>query len=75
MNEWQPIETAPKDGTLVFLWDAREQDEIDRVAVGKWLGPEDHHSIPGGMWAYTVDTMWWQFFPTHWMPIPDDPNG
>jgi hypothetical protein len=72
---WQPIESAPRDGTLVFLWDAREQDEIDRVAVGKWLGPEDHHSIPGGMWAYRVDTMWWQFFPTHWMPIPDDPNG
>lgn len=35
--DWQPIETAPKDGTEVDLWlSAGEYDEAGRVADASW---------------------------------------
>ena len=30
MVDWQPIETAPKDGTRILLWDT------DEAVIAKW---------------------------------------
>ena len=70
--EWQPIETAPKDGTKVLL---------HCVGGGpftpcEWI--EDGLISEEGFWS------WWQadpvFFvevknPTHWMPLPEPPQA
>lgn len=56
---WLKINTAPKDGTRVLLW------EDDNVYAGKW---EDDcwHSFCGQPVVYTPE-------PTHWQPEPLPP--
>ncbi|MEG3086143.1 hypothetical protein [Sphingomonas sp. PB4P5] len=76
MSDWQPIETAPKDGTIVLLW-ACDEDEWDdahdeprdpercwypaRVSVQKHIW-----WIAGGMMRQLKGA-------THWMPLPAPP--
>lgn len=56
--EWQPIATAPKDGTSVLLWSRNGYD----VAV--WSGRI-------GEW--TTGQLFYAPEPTHWMPLPSPP--
>ena len=87
MAEWQPIETAPKDGTDIIVgrdigtvWVVhvawyRTLEEIQEMeGMGDWA-PEHE-----GWWSYTrsavsqehlMDT--WRR-PTHWMPLPAPPG-
>jgi hypothetical protein len=64
---WQPIETAPKDNSLVNL--------IGRNAAGRLVAPvatkRDMISADAGL-DHWLD---WRhpFAPTHWCPIPDPP--
>lgn len=63
MSEWQPIETAPKNGT-VFI--------IGRVGVNAYSGTafwEKGHFRDPMDWdaRYWVD-------PTDWMPLPAPPS-
>ncbi len=72
---WQPIETAPKDGTRVDLWvrdhyctftdSSHGRVANARFENGKWHDPhmEWGNGGPLGMCAR----------PTHWMPIPAAP--
>jgi len=70
---WQPIETAPKDGTKIDLWGRnlltwdKRGERIVNVAWGRvtnWLGRE------GDDWQTGRGE---DFQPTHWMPLPDPP--
>lgn len=64
-DQWQPIETAPKDGTIIL------------VALHEWNDPANRHvfevvSWAGDCWsseAYPI------YPPTHWMPLPAAPKG
>ena len=74
MMEWQPIETAPRDGTLVILGSNKEVGEGSYVKysggghkVDGWVLSTDHH----GLDHYYADIM--QHPPTHWMPLPPPP--
>jgi hypothetical protein len=65
MSEWQPIETAPKDKTIL-LW---------RSTYGK---PVAGHVLAGDLWgAFTpgVPMLFQKHIetPTHWMPLPPPP--
>lgn len=73
MSEWQPIETAPKDGTQILL-------RVDSVVhQGEWQGPSD-----GAIYARTKSTFNWfsvscgsslyDAAVTHWMPLPQPPK-
>lgn len=73
--EWQPIETAPKDGARVDLWGKnmlrwdRGGERIVNVAWGKvtdWMGTERYD------WMHGRGE---DFKPTHWMPLPPPPVG
>lgn len=66
---WKPIETAPKDGTIVLLgWD----DDCHIPSVGCF-------NVNKGLWY--CDRQWrWEDGhmkecpPTHWMPLPEPPK-
>ena len=74
--EWQPIETAPKDGTFMILsgykynneWRAAIADVFVMnarwVAYGRWCGRYEEWT------GSRVDEL---YPPTHWMPLPPPP--
>jgi hypothetical protein len=69
MSEWQPIRTAPRDGTHVLL--------------GRFVGPNYYGRIRVDWWrdrmrdgGYTgfghFNPQYWPA--THWMPLPEPPT-
>jgi hypothetical protein len=76
--KWQPIETAPIDGTVVDLWAKRKGtlDTYERVAdcfwgnVTDWWGHERQDWI--GLYQHQHRSY---ENPTHWMPLPEPPTA
>lgn len=61
---WQPIETAPKDGTPIRLkWQGTTV-----TAIGRWTTPERAMDEWRDIQGNDILTM-----PTHWMPLPNPP--
>lgn len=59
---WQPIETAPKDGTRVLLYRPGEQ-----IIGYWWRGADDEYwNAARGLEFYG---------PTHWRSLPEPPEG
>ena len=63
VNGWRPIETAPKDGTMIL--------------IGKRYKMGDRHVTAGcghdcGWYGEDAEPI--GFTPTHWMPIPELPD-
>lgn len=71
---WQPIETAPKDGTsvLIAVGATGEDKCVGEASVdtdsGRWWWANSH----GEYWAEEIDIRWG--WPTHWMPLPEPPT-
>ena len=59
MTEWQPIETAPNDGTEILTIDGKY------CSVRYWGMGEDGDDA----WQPRIRGS----FPTHWMPLPEPP--
>lgn len=57
--QWQPIESAPKDGTKILVWNGYP-------SVAFW-GP--YSTWDDGDWHDDIDGV------THWMPILDPPEA
>jgi len=86
MTNWQPIGTAPKDGTW-FLgygpdadWEEWDDDTMPKV------GPVHFATEEYEVWDRTdpstqklrhteIVGYWFPFEPTHWMPIPKPPEA
>jgi hypothetical protein len=73
MTTWQPIENAPKDGSLVDLWVSGPRNRGSRIADcwyqgGKWV---HNYGRDGELEARDMvgDV------PTHWMLAPSAPEG
>ncbi|CAB4188119.1 Domain of unknown function DUF551 [uncultured Caudovirales phage] len=66
--EWQPIETAPKDGTWILgYWRDQRITEYPRVIFANDCSQHD-------VW-YTADNRdFGPVYPTHWMPLPEPPK-
>ena len=78
-SAWQPIETAPRDGTWVRLAGGKcdfseESDNKGREVTGQWT--TDLYHKPGGNWqfAYYDEGFHGEYKnPTHWQPLPSSP--
>ena len=64
MSEWQPIETAPKDGTEVLGFVSSDTGADDFFAVICFW--ENQWRVSSVLDATDV---------THWMPLPEPPEG
>jgi len=71
-SEWQPIKTAPMNGTEILIADR------ERVVKAEWA------EISRGTWAWIVGylqdfdgspktPLYIEIEPTHWMPLPEPP--
>ena len=79
--EWQPIETAPKDETILVYGNAKTGDQAEfgqTMAVAKYA--MDYNFVNLGsrpLFIYAVghetkiDKYIW---PSHWMPLPEPPQ-
>jgi hypothetical protein len=83
--DWQPIETAPKDGNKIILY-YRNRHNFGRTVMGCWVTDEqanetdtDGVGLEAG-WYEQIDN--WDDYaqiaihegePTHWMPLPKPP--
>lgn len=76
--DWQPIETAPRDGTGILVWTERGCFSVE------WNGPslprfEQNESAYSDGWY--VDNGSRDLYdlrgpsPTHWMPLPEPPTA
>lgn len=65
MSEWQPIETAPRDGTPILVGCVGRG-----VLIATWYERMKCFSE-----AITGTDLWGAKTPTHWMPLPPPPAG
>jgi hypothetical protein len=76
-GEWQPIETAPKDGTRILLgggaWGDDWRDSAPAVMVGWWEVPRRYDAFWNTCAAEAGYSMFPYESPTHWMPLPAAP--
>lgn len=64
-QQWQPIETAPRDGTRIILsWGGVS-------CVGYYLD-NSRSKAPWQGWEVPSMELWPSGQPTHWMPFPAD---
>ena len=71
MSEWQPIETAPKDGTGVLGY----FPELKGYVAPQEFIPMHWSGWGGGIWCNsTSGHNLLSAKPTHWMPLPTPPE-
>lgn len=78
--EWQPIDTAPKDGTDIIVgFDAAT---VWVAHIAWWRREEDHPDFvleDVGWWSYVRGSVSQEKLdghrePTHWIPLPEVPH-
>ena len=63
MTDWQPIETAPRDGNRVLLY---REGWREHTAVGWWSRTEKRWYTVPGTWPFNGAT--------HWTLLPEPPK-
>lgn len=70
---WQPIFSAPRDGTAILVYEPDQELADETVYVCRWAprkGTKDQ--TPAWVEASGEGYFVWQ--PTHWMPLPEPPK-
>lgn len=76
MSEWQPIETAPRDGSQILVY--RPQAHLTNDPQVKVCRSVQHDkgcwekTVPPGMDSTNFTDGYCK--PTHWMPLPQPPK-
>ena len=75
MSKWQPIETAPRDGTTVLLYPPTWKSKT--CSMGKF-NPDKYCQKPKPYWNRDDDngrvSDSRKAITTHWMPLPPPPK-
>ena len=72
MSKWQPIETAPKDGTRFLAFFALEENDeyYAQIVIIRWSYYKRWELAEySGELDYEFDSQ-----PTYWMPLPNPPK-
>lgn len=65
MSQWESIETAPKDGRAILIWDGED------MTTAYWFGVGKRWSVcVNGGHCIESDVL----FPTHWAALPPRPE-
>jgi hypothetical protein len=77
MSKWQPIETAPKDGTWFIGRQTYADTHTGVLKYRKWRtqwGKTSHVPLYGWCRHYPPTSQDFDLWtPTHWMPLPPPP--
>jgi hypothetical protein len=74
MTAWQPIETAPKDGTTILVFFDGGDMVLACWSENVWHS-DDRKLRPGWEPLHRVYDVEDAIFPTHWMPMPASPGS
>lgn len=71
MSSWSDIATAPRDGTVIFVWHEHEMNRHaamdSNIKKAQWLTDLGEWRVDGV--GGNVPAA-----PTHWMPLPQPPH-
>jgi hypothetical protein len=70
MSEWQPIATAPKDGTRILAYGKMGFESELGIGTVKWDPPDRWVVDPNEATEYSPEPC----ALTHWMPLPLPPR-
>lgn len=78
MNEWQPIDTAPRDATAVLVM----RNVWPGTKTGRAETCNEHNTYVAAWWSdewicymNAVQDPRCPIEPTHWMPLPKPPTA
>lgn len=79
MTDWQPIETAPKDGSAIsviggeYISEAANKKPLNFPLTVQYA--PDGGGYSGCLWSHAIDHYYGiGCCPTHWMPLPKPPQ-
>jgi len=73
VSEWQPIDTAPKDGTVILVFLLNFWTISCRITTAAWSSTESLRATGDGEWLVDAPAHHPPLTPTHWMPLPPPP--
>lgn len=80
---WQPIETAPKDGSAILVmqnnWPGCKNGVAEscnghNTYVSEWWPGENNEKGDWMLYIDSVEEPRLPIIPTHWMPLPQPPE-
>ncbi len=71
--QWQPIETAPKDGSRVIMWGRYNSVCIAAWRDDRWFVDADESRAIESQTDFGIEYKTFDF-PSHWMPLPTPPE-
>ena len=69
---WQPIKTAPRDGTPVLIWSP--DASAHGISLAQFIEFEGDPDDGGWQDFWSDTSVIIDAEPTHWMPLPEPPE-
>jgi hypothetical protein len=70
---WQPIASAPRDGTSILVYEPNDELGDESIYVCRW-GPRMLTRDEAPAWVEASGEGYHVWEPTHWQPLPKPPQ-